>query len=96
MTGSAQIPVAGSTEDRALGAFIGLAVGDALGTTIEFNPRDTYPHVNDMVGGGPFGLKPGEWTDDTSMALCLADTLIASGGTLNSEGSRGALRPLVA
>ena len=64
--------------DRALGALVGLAVGDALGTTIEFKERDTYPHVTGMVGGGPFRLEPGEWTDDTSMALCLADSLIAS------------------
>ncbi|RBP14046.1 ADP-ribosyl-[dinitrogen reductase] hydrolase [Roseiarcus fermentans] len=68
--------------DRALGAFIGLAVGDALGTTIEFSLRDTVPPVADMVGGGPFRLKPGEWTDDTSMALCLADSLVAGGGEL--------------
>jgi ADP-ribosyl-[dinitrogen reductase] hydrolase len=85
MTGSAHIPVAGSSQDRALGAFMGLAVGDALGTTIEFRPRDTYTHVNDMMGGGPFGLKPGEWTDDTSMALCLADSLIAKGGALDPK-----------
>jgi ADP-ribosyl-[dinitrogen reductase] hydrolase len=68
--------------DRALGAFIGLAVGDALGTTIEFSRRDSYPPVVDMIGGGPFGLKPGEWTDDTSMALCLADSLVANQGEL--------------
>jgi ADP-ribosyl-[dinitrogen reductase] hydrolase len=42
--------------DRAFGAFIGLAVGDALGTTIEFKQRDTYDHVTDLVGGGPFRL----------------------------------------
>lgn len=65
--------------DRALGAFIGLAVGDALGTTLEFAQRDMKPPVYDMVGGGPFSLRPGEWTDDTSMALCLADSLIAHG-----------------
>jgi len=69
--------------DRALGAFIGLAIGDALGTTIEFRQRDTYPHVTDMVGGGPFNLKPGDWTDDTSMALCLAESLIANQGSLD-------------
>ncbi len=45
--------------DRAFGAFIGLAVGDALGATIEFRQRDSYPPVTDMVGGGPFALKPG-------------------------------------
>ena len=54
--------------DRALGAFLGLAVGDAVGTTLEFCPRDMKPRLKDMVGGGPFGLPPGGWTDDTSMA----------------------------
>ncbi|WP_206244439.1 ADP-ribosylarginine hydrolase Tri1 [Novosphingobium terrae] len=62
--------------NRARGALLGLAVGDAVGTTIEFTPRDSA-RVEDMVGGGPFNLQPGEWTDDTSMALCLADALIA-------------------
>ncbi|KZC01274.1 ADP-ribosylglycohydrolase family protein [Methylobacterium radiotolerans] len=70
--------------DRALGAFIGLAVGDALGTTLEFEIRDTKPPVTDMVGGGPFNLKVGEWTDDTAMALCLADSLLACDG-LNEQ-----------
>jgi ADP-ribosyl-[dinitrogen reductase] hydrolase len=64
-------------EDRALGCLIGLAIGDALGTTIEFKPRDTYEPLTDIIGGGPFDLKPGEWTDDTSMAICLAESLIA-------------------
>ena len=58
--------------DRVRGALIGLAVGDAVGTTVEFKAPDTFPAVTDMVGGGPFGLRPGQWTDDTSMALCLA------------------------
>lgn len=62
--------------DRAIGALIGLAVGDAVGTTLEFKQRDSYPRLTDMVGGGPFGLKPGQWTDDTSMALALADSLL--------------------
>ena len=64
-------------EDRAYGAMLGLAVGDALGVPLEFSERDDLPHVSEMIGGGPFGLKPGEWTDDTSMALCLANSLIA-------------------
>ncbi|MGK6329517.1 ADP-ribosylarginine hydrolase Tri1 [Erwinia sp. DT-104] len=64
--------------DRAKGALIGLAIGDAVGTTLEFLPRDRSV-VNDMVGGGPFSLKAGEWTDDTSMALCLAETYISAG-----------------
>ena len=66
-------------KDKAKGAFFGLAVGDALGTTLEFKERDTYEHITDMVGGGPFRLKPGEWTDDTSMALALAQTLVDHG-----------------
>lgn len=62
--------------DRAAGALLGLAVGDAVGTTLEFAGRDTKPLLADMVGGGPFRLKPGEWTDDTAMALALADSLV--------------------
>lgn len=65
--------------DRAKGALVGLALGDALGTTLEFAGRDTRPPVTDLVGGGPFGLDPGEWTDDTSMALCLAESLLERG-----------------
>ena len=61
--------------DKAKGLLMGLAVGDAVGTTLEFQTRDNS-HINDMVGGGPFRLKAGEWTDDTSMALCLAETYI--------------------
>ena len=63
--------------DRAIGAMLGLAIGDAIGTTLEFSVRDARQSVTDMVGGGPFRLKPGEWTDDTAMALCLADSLLA-------------------
>jgi ADP-ribosyl-[dinitrogen reductase] hydrolase len=55
-------------------------VGDALGTTVEFSPPGSFVPVTDMIGGGPFDLKPGEWTDDTSMALCLAESLIQKGG----------------
>jgi ADP-ribosyl-[dinitrogen reductase] hydrolase len=62
---------------RAIGSLLGLAVGDALGTTLEFSVRDSRPRLTDMEGGGPFGLAPGLWTDDTSMALALADSLIA-------------------
>lgn len=62
--------------DRAVGAFIGLAIGDAVGTTVEFLPRDAFTPMTDMVGGGPFRLEAGKWTDDTSMALCLAESLL--------------------
>ena len=56
------------TLDEARGMFIGLAVGDALGTTLEFVPRESVTPIDDIVGGGPFKLQPGQWTDDTSMA----------------------------
>lgn len=66
--------------DRYRGALLGLAVGDALGTTLEFTRPGSFSPIDDMVGGGPFGLEPGQWTDDTSMALCLAESLLDCGG----------------
>jgi ADP-ribosyl-[dinitrogen reductase] hydrolase len=66
--------------DRALGALVGLAVGDAIGTTVEFQQRGSFDPVTAMVGGGPFNLRPGQWTDDTSMTLALGESLIACGG----------------
>jgi ADP-ribosyl-[dinitrogen reductase] hydrolase len=66
--------------DRAIGALLGLAAGDAIGTPLEFAARDSRPRITGMTGGGPFALAPGQWTDDTSMALCLADSLLACGG----------------
>ncbi len=66
--------------DRAIGALLGLAVGDAIGTTLEFSMRDSKPALTDMVGGGPFALDPGQWTDDTAMALALANSLAECGG----------------
>ena len=68
-------------KDKFRGAMLGLACGDALGTTVEFKPRGRFEPLTDIVGGGPFGLKAGEWTDDTSMALCLAESLLAKKGT---------------
>jgi ADP-ribosyl-[dinitrogen reductase] hydrolase len=58
------------------GALLGLAVGDALGVTVEFQEPRTFKPVKDLVGGGVFQLLPGQWTDDTSMALCLAESLV--------------------
>ena len=69
-----------TARDRYLGALLGLACGDAIGTTVEFSPRGSFSNVTDMTGGGPFGLKAGQWTDDTSMALCLAESLLTKGG----------------
>lgn len=63
-------------QDRCVGALLGLAVGDSLGTTLEFKAPGTFAPITDMVGGGPFRLLAGQWTDDTSMALCLAESLI--------------------
>jgi ADP-ribosyl-[dinitrogen reductase] hydrolase len=65
--------------DRYRGALLGLATGDALGTTLEFRAPGSFNKIDDMAGGGPFDLAPGEWTDDTSMALCLAESLIETG-----------------
>lgn len=65
---------------RSKGALLGLAVGDALGTTLEFKRPGSFEPLTDIVGGGPFKLTPGQWTDDTSMALCLAESLVACGG----------------
>ncbi|QEL16055.1 ADP-ribosylglycohydrolase family protein [Limnoglobus roseus] len=67
-------------QSRHRGCLLGLAVGDALGTTLEFKPPGTFTPITDMIGGGPFRLQPGQWTDDTSMALCLAESLIAKNG----------------
>jgi ADP-ribosyl-[dinitrogen reductase] hydrolase len=63
-------------QDRSRGALLGLAIGDAIGTTLEFRPPGSFRPLTDMVGGGHFCLKKGYWTDDTSMALCLGHSLV--------------------
>ena len=68
-----------SAQDRARGALVGLAIGDALGAPVEFKERDTFPEVREMLAGGYFKLPAGAWTDDTAMALCLADSLLHDG-----------------
>jgi ADP-ribosylglycohydrolase len=68
------------TTNRYRGALLGLATGDALGTMLEFQAPGSFEPISDIVGGGPFNLKPGQWTDDTSMALCLAESLIECQG----------------
>lgn len=65
---------------RFRGALLGLAIGDALGTTLEFSMRPENESHREIIGGGPFNLNAGEWTDDTSMALCLAYSLLRSNG----------------
>jgi ADP-ribosyl-[dinitrogen reductase] hydrolase len=65
-----------SSQSRFRGCLAVLAAGDAVDTTVEFKARGSFEPVTDMLGGGVFGLEPGQWTDDTSMALCLAESLI--------------------
>ena len=66
--------------ERYRGALLGLACGDALGSSVEFSRPGTFEPVTGFRGGGPFNLAPGQWTDDTSMAMCLAESLIQCGG----------------
>jgi len=74
--------------DRQRGALLGLAVGDALGAAVEFRSPGSFPEVTGFRGGGPHGLNPGEWTDDTSMALALADSIAQVGWDINDQATR--------
>jgi ADP-ribosyl-[dinitrogen reductase] hydrolase len=74
--------------DRYRGALIGLAVGDALGAAVEFQSPGSFVPVTGYRSGGPHGLNAGEWTDDTSMALALADSIASVGWDLNDQASR--------
>ena len=78
--------------DNAIGCFLGLAIGDALGAPVEFRPRGTFEPVTGMSRGGAHGLPAGYWTDDTSMALCLAESLIESGAFDAQDQMRRYLR----
>lgn len=77
---------------RYQGALLGLAAGDALGTTLEFRPPGSFELIDDMIGGGPFDLAPGQWTDDTAMALCLAESLVECAGFDAADQMRRYLR----
>ncbi len=74
--------------DRCRGTLIGLAVGDALGAAVEFHSPGSFTPVTGYRGGGPHGLDAGEWTDDTSMALALADSIATTGWDLNDQADR--------
>lgn len=74
--------------DRRRGAMVGLATGDALGASVEFQPPGSFAEVTGFRAGGPHGLEPGEWTDDTSMALALADSIGEVGWDLNDQAER--------
>ena len=73
------LAAARTLRDRFLGALVGLAVGDALAAATQFRTRGSFTPVGDLLGGGPFDLPRGAWSDDTSMALCLAESLIEAG-----------------
>jgi len=77
-----------SIQQRYRGCLLGLAVGDAVGTTLEFTQPGSFEPITDMVGGGPFRLEAGQWTDDTSMALCLATSLVEKGFDLKDQMNR--------
>ena len=66
--------------DREVGTLLGLAIGDAMGAPVEFCRRGKFAPVTEYRAGGKFRLQAGEWTDDTSMALCLAQSLIHQDG----------------
>lgn len=70
-------------KEAVLGSFIGLAVGDALGAQVEGLAPGTFEPVTDMGGGGLFRVKPGEYTDDAALALCLAHSLLENGGVFD-------------
>jgi ADP-ribosyl-[dinitrogen reductase] hydrolase len=75
-------------KDRSRGALIGLAVGDALGAAVEFKSPGSFAPVTGYRTGGPHRLEAGEWTDDTSMALALADSIATAGWDLNDQADR--------
>jgi len=74
--------------DRQRGCLLGLAIGDALGAAVEFKSPGSFKLVTGYRAGGPHDLDPGEWTDDTSMALALADSIARTGWDLNDQARR--------
>jgi ADP-ribosylglycohydrolase len=76
------IPAPGPIEPlgRFVGALVGLAVGDALAAATQDQKPGTFTAVSELTGGGPFNLPRGAWSDDTAMALCLAESLLACAG----------------
>ena len=64
---------------KALGSLWGLIVGDCLGSPIQFTEKDGHPHITEMVPCEMFGTPPGYWTDDGSMALCVAESVARLG-----------------
>lgn len=76
----ATLAAARGLRERFLGSLLGLAVGDAVAAATQYRRPGRFAPVGDMLGGGPFDLPRGAWSDDTAMALCLADSLLESNG----------------
>ncbi len=91
----ATLAAARSLRERFLGALLGLAVGDAVAAATQYRQPGTFTPIGDLIGGGPFELPRGGWSDDTAMALCLADSLLAS-RRLRCPRPGGALQALAA
>lgn len=82
------MPEVHNVDGRQRGALLGLAIGDALGAAVEFMSPWSFAPVTGYRAGGPHGLAAGEWTDDTSMALALADSIAERGWDLNDQAQR--------
>jgi ADP-ribosylglycohydrolase len=74
------LAAARSLRERFLGTLLGLAIGDAVAAPTQYRRPGSFTPVGDLIGGGPFALPRGGWSDDTAMALCLADSLLAASG----------------
>lgn len=77
---TATLAAAQKLRDRFLGAMLGLAAGDALAAATQFRKPGSFNAVGDLLGGGPYDLPQGAWSDETAMALCLAESLLESSG----------------
>lgn len=76
----AALAAARGLRGRFVGALLGLALGDAVAAATQFRRPGRFAPVGDLLGGGPFDLPRGSWSDDTAMALCLAESLLECGG----------------
>jgi ADP-ribosyl-[dinitrogen reductase] hydrolase len=74
------LSAARALRERFVGMLLGLAVGDAVAAATQYRRPGTFTPVGDMIGGGPFDLPRGAWSDDTAMALCLAESLLECNG----------------
>jgi len=77
---TATLAAARALRERFVGTLFGLAVGDAVAAATQFRRAGSFSPVGDMIGGGPFDLPRGGWSDDTAMALCLAESLVECDG----------------